>query len=231
MKSKPILFSREMVLAILDGRKTQTRRALKRQPDSLETFVGAVETKAGVWGWHYKNPDADSKFFPNGVIEKQNIKCPFGKVGDLLWVRENWSTSTQWNGTKPSELPFAPDQKDGAIFYQADYTESDIADMGPWRPSIFLPQRYARIELEITDVRVERLNDISHDECVSEGIERLNSIGYFRSCGFKDYSGRSEGFLNSRESFQSLWQSINGAESWNSNPFVWAISFRKVSPC
>lgn len=194
VKERPILFSGEMVRAILDRRKTQTRRIMKTQP----VWVGYP-------GVPFKTSDAD----PAGIIN-----CPYGHVGQRLWVRETWSKA---------KSPFSRD-----IFYKADgdrqpgkqlalrYAERETR----WRPSIHMPRDASRITLEITGIRVERLQEISEADAIAEGIESVSG-------GWKCYDLGGT-YADPVHSFDSLWSSINGPDSWAVNPWVWVIEFRRI---
>ena len=192
MKEKPILFNTHMVRAILDNRKTQTRRIMKSQP------IGPVE----------KTPD--SRWLDHGFLrpeERSNeFSCPHGKPGDRLWVRETFCLS----GTVP--------------FYRAD-GEPQIKVR--WKPSIFMPRSASRITLEITDIRVERLHSISETDAIAEGVEN-NGLKYSIE-PWKNYLKTGNGYQKStpQASYMTLWQSINGHESWDANPWVWVIEFRR----
>lgn len=179
MKERPILFSAPMVRALLAGTKTQTRREVKGQ----------------VPQW---NESAEYREFC-----LRTIRCPYGPPGDRLWVRETWGTSAGWDGIKPSELPsILPNVP---IRYAADGMKND----GRWRPSIFMLRWMSRITLELTAVRVERLNEISVEDALAEGIEHRS-------------------MNDPRVEYKHLWESINGAGSWAKNPWVWALTFKKL---
>jgi hypothetical protein len=194
MKERPILFSGPMVRAILEGRKTQTRRVVKRQGD-ME--FDPADPHFGPYWLSYAT-EADG--------EDAKVRCPYGVPGDRLWVRETFAENA---GTA------------GGIVYRADVGDSchgvarlDLKcqewthHVDRWRPSIFMPRRFSRILLEITGVRVERLQDISDDDCRAEGYDRSHAFP--------------------REWFARLWASINGPGSWAANPWVWVVSFRRV---
>lgn len=194
MKERPILFSGPMVRAILDGRKTQTRRVVKPQPDQ-RYYLRSGENVPGGEAWACEW-DGDEH---NGMeLHQQTIRCPYGVLGDRLWVRE---THALW----------VPGCK-GGISYKADHI--DPRGDGPsapikWRPSIHMPRYASRILLAITGVRVERLHDISEDDALAEGAD----------------SSR-----HARDWFQSVWLSINGAGSWDANPWVWVVGFQRLTP-
>lgn len=193
MKERPILFSASMVQAILAGTKTQTRRVVKPQP-------------------------------PNGLLlELWYGVCPYGKVGDQLWVRETWNHDC---------YPY-PISDNPIIHYRADYLDDPLgADLElskdgirrKWMPSIYMPRKASRIQLEITNVRVERLNDISEADAVSEGVEiKVKRI-------VKPYSNPVEYLkIPAVEWYRDLWESINGAGSWAANPWVWVIEFKRIN--
>lgn len=185
-----------MVQAILAGRKTQTRRVMKHYVTDCAFFC---EDGAGDWiGWsdyHDSLPEFTKRAYPNGG----GLKCPYGKPGDELWVREAFM-----------ELHPLMDDK---YNYRAD---SKMPDAFKWKPSIFMPRWASRITLQITAVRVERVQDISDKDALAEGVDRTNTSipGYART------------------RFQKLWDSINAqrGHSWESNPFVWVIEFVEKEP-
>lgn len=154
MKERPIFFSGEMVRAILDGRKTQTRRVLKPQPEGRESqqFSGIAEAR------EYLGPKNHGKY--GAYFGWDFIPCPYGRPGDRLWVRETWAY--EWEGSG------CPD--DDGILYRATDPGWDDNETGlRWRPSIHMPREFSRITLEITGVRAERLQDISNSDALAEG--------------------------------------------------------------
>jgi len=195
MTERPILFSGPMVRAILDGTKTQTRRVLKKQPldviPCLDDWVG--EKWAALLT---RDPE------PHGTL----FRCRYGVPGDRLWVRETFATNTLGcpNG----------------LTYRADHL--DMRGDGPanpikWHPSIHMPRWASRITLEIVSVRVERVQDISTADIITEGL----------STTLREYDAE----CHLREQFETLWDSINGdksGRSWADNPWVWCIEFRRL---
>lgn len=183
-EARPILFNADMVQALLSGRKTQTRRIVKPQP---------IERLGLVYFKTYENFGFNKEGLK--AIGCFELGCPFGKVGDLLWVRETLECA---NGE--------------AIGYPADgmWLPND-----PWiwkrrtLPSIHMPKWASRLTLEITDIKVERLFDITDKDCIAEGCEGCESLYY-----------------SPHDEFFELWKSINGQASLDSNPWVWAISFK-----
>lgn len=193
MKEKPIIFSTEMVKAILDGRKTQTRRVIKPQPVNCGiVFPQGLSRNFFFQDDYYNEPE-------HSVGEYR--KCPYGFVGDRLWVRETW-TGDVWCG----------------YAYKADGTMLPI-DCGEieftrWKPSIHMPRRVSRINLLVKNIRVERIQGISEEDAISEGCKDYVGI-YYSSC---------------RHNFINLWNSINEKRGygWNVNPWVWVIEFSKI---
>jgi len=206
---RPILFSAPMVRAILDGRKTQTRRVIKDGPK------GDYWSKPSCSGYPGDPWYVTANLTPPSTHVFKT--CPYGKAGDRLWVRETWTPSVEEDGQTvvKTEPPL----------YRAG--NPVFAEGGPedwrWTPSIFMPRWASRITLEITDVRVERLQEISVTDIRSEGI----------SCPEHDFDS---GFCSSecaalRRAWSMGWDKINGKRKgcdWNSNPWVWVIEFKKL---
>ncbi|NBM70085.1 hypothetical protein [Proteus sp. G2663] len=192
MKERGIIFNAEMVKAILDGRKTQTRRIVKN-----------VMLDNGIW---LKKPTKTRSGTTTHVLDapKHNL-CPLGKIGDRLYVREAFKAGVCTEST---------------IAYKATHKPSDLEEGWyeeiKWTPSIHMPRRYSRITLEITNIRVERLNDISNDDAKSEG------------CWYGRGGGTPDKALTPSDQFPTLWEEIYGDGSWSSNPWVWVIEFKKV---
>jgi hypothetical protein len=196
MKERPILFSAPMVRAILDGSKTQTRRALRVQPLDVVPMNG---DQAGREWVGLMTRDSE----PKGTV----FRCKFGQPGDRLWVRETWAFN-----------PDHPGQHSRAI-YRAD--PECKYDAERWTPSIHMPRAASRILLEITSVRVERLQDISDYDAIAEGIG-LNAT----AVGVPMTTPAGE--TMPRVMYRDLWQGINGPGSWDANPWVWVVEFKRV---
>jgi len=210
-----------MVQAILDGRKTQTRRT--RALDALN--------KEGFWVYSHNSIDGEVPrpakkydtatyylFNPkNSNMMSWVFKCPYGEPGDVLWVRE---TSLY-------------DDEAGIYKYAADFDESDRNYLkGSWTPSIHMPKEAARIWLEVVSVRVERLKDISEQDAIAEGIYRWPDEMEIIGGTYKWYDStlkRTRGGVDPKTSFMSLWRDINGPESWDANPWVWVIEFKQIN--
>ena len=224
MKERPILFSGPMVRALLDGSKTQTRRVMKPQ-----LVYGTV---AGLFNsWYLPRSEGGGTLYPNGK-EKILGTCPYGQPGDRLWVREAWRAELTWDTTKPSGI-----HDEAALWYEAEDQQRNNGRgtkfKGKLRSSIHMPRWASRITLEITSVRVERLQDTSEADAMAEGVvecpipaddEGPRRIGYM--VGPDD--GKSGLSVTPIQAYRDLWESINGPDSWAANPWVWAIEFRRL---
>lgn len=246
MKERPILFSTPMVRAILEGRKTQTRRIIKPQYEVSGSIWTSIKTKTWMHQSKIENCESLLKV------------CPYGQVGDILWVRETWQVvfeleydhhamdgscvnirewipnfdsvektcvglSSEWSCAS------MPERNKYYVYMTSDIQFIDGKHKLKWKPSIFMPKAASRIKLEITDIRVERLCDITEKDAISEGIEYKEwKNGPVNCNGYKDYSGGGVYFPRPIASYYSLWESINGKGSWEKNPFVWVITFNRI---
>ena len=222
MKERPILFSGAMVRALLDGSKTQTRRAVKLQVQHDDSWVG---------GWkivHKRVTQALLTFNQLGgkPLGSDAAICPYGQPGDRLWVRETWLEDpeddgtwayTQYVGCKGSPLSDIPRkfQKPEHCIYREGWDGSDLR----WRPSIHMPRWASRILLEVVSVRVERLQDIGVEEIEAEGVVTSDADIMRHGCRARVID------------FSRLWDSINGAGAWSANPWVWVVEFKRVAAC
>ena len=201
IKERPILFNGEMVRAILDGRKTQTRRAVKYQPEQQPILCTNVTNKG--------QPSWVSPTVAGCLIQI----CPFGKPGDRLWVRE--SAKVQWvkSGIREAGIKYMADGAEAVVAYPSRLAPAPVGKLlanGTYREA-------SRILLEVTAVRVERLQDISDEDARAEGVERA----YNQGCPViysNDYVA----------SFKWLWDSIYS--TWDQNPWVWVVDFERIKP-
>ncbi|EAB1468735.1 hypothetical protein AB4T27_003319 [Salmonella enterica] len=240
MKERGMIFNREMVRSIIDGRKTQTRRIMAIQPEHSELGLRRVIDS--------KNGRDNGKYFwsQSGAcglkMRSKMFGCPYGEVGDRIWVRETWS-DVNLDGA-PAVAYRADDEvydlmedesllDEGGSFnyqdprvckYQFAAWHSDLISgiEGNWRPSIHMPRWASRILLEITDVRVERLNAISQEDAQAEGMELT---GWRPTYSDPDSGGE---VCTPYDNFAQLWSSIYGEESWQGNPWVWVIEFKRI---
>lgn len=211
IKERGIIFKSEMVRAILDGRKTQTRRVIKNCTvgrDEISPFI-----KIGNFSGHY----------PDDLPEVIKNCCPFGKVGDRLWVRETFRVHSR--ATDVATLAYkASEQQSWTQQVARVPIELCTKQISPeaWTPSIHMPRWASRITLEITDIRLERLQEISQSDAQAEGMELT---GWRPTYSDPDSGGD---YQTPYDNFAELWESIYGEDSWQSNPFVWVIEFKKV---
>lgn len=227
MSEKPILFSAPMIRAILEGRKTQTRRIIKPS-----------------WA-RCLDPDEDDD------RESIRVGCPYGQRGDRLWVRETFYcdnfTANDFAAARVGHVTPRTDAEiiaewQESLYYRADtasgigsccelipecmcaeYKTASGRTRSPWKPGIHMPRWASRITLEVTGVRVERLHDISEEDAKAEGV----TFGEVADYTINGEPGRAAIF-NARDAFAYLWAGINGADSWKANPWVWCVSFRRV---
>lgn len=219
-KERPILFSAPMVAAILDGRKTQTRRVIKPLPHDVVTYVGADNKPYGEYGLVL---DAD---YPS-VIQKR-ARSPYGCPGDRLWVRENFTIvpATAYRMSEGVHQTVNPNDKEMAAIYATGWDRS----IPKWKPSIHMPRWASRILLEIISVRVERLQDCSAADVLAEGAPvdpyyyDTSSDG---SCPHMVRTGPAQ-WCTPRLWYHRLWDEINGKDAWDANPWIWVVEFKRV---
>lgn len=239
MKERPILFNGEMVRAILEGRKTQTRRIVKEQERLKAGF-----DDLGKPGTEYLNEYGGwQPWVPNA----KTFRCPKGRPGDRLWVRESWALvmTTAYRASEGIIQTVNPNDEHHAAIYRENF---DRANGGfVWKPSIHMPRWASRINLEITNVRVERLQDISEEDAKAEGVAvgqraKLDDFDYYcKECGKhpREHIGQASvcpgksSLYNPwsfRGGFKLIWDGINAEfdKSWQANPWVWVIEFKKV---
>ncbi|HBT0025522.1 TPA: hypothetical protein MA023_001128 [Klebsiella pneumoniae] len=233
MKERGMIFNSEMVRALLDGRKTQTRREVNLNLD-IACLATTYDWATSLAANHYQalteeqiQQKAESL---RGVIhpvilgngQMVSIICPYGKPGDRIWVRETFCPvdDIQYGGEKWVDYRATP--KFEASHPAGWDSAPNDAEALKWRPSIHMPRWASRILLEITDVRVERLNAISQEDAQAEGMELT---GWRPTYSDPDSGGE---VMTPYDNFAELWSSIYGAENWQANPWVWVIEFKRV---
>jgi len=209
MKERPILFKGEMVRAVLDGTKTQTRRVVKPQPlhkDVILRYPNSYGNAEAGLPMDVDYPDSD----PGEMAGQDEWKCPYGVPGDELWVRETFALCRCKSTCE-------------GIYFRADESQNQGANIDKWRPSIFMPRWASRIQLVVQSVRVERVQEIDEADAKAEGT--VSAIEPHEDGG---------GTLSYRYGFRLLWDSINGKPrkdgtdiSWAANPWVWVVEFER----
>lgn len=234
IKERPILFSAPMVRAILDGRKTQTRRLM---------YVLTNNVRSACFDRRYPPPIALPP--PHKVWSLSHWR--HAKLGDRLWVREAWQ---EFWPEEITEVRFAKPGRSGSparlpetmqVIYRADGEMPAHPEYGKarWRSSIHMPRWASRITLEITGIRVERLQDISEADAIAEGILPWGTSGKWWDCpSHTQIFGEGENIewvrfegartKDPKEAYRAIWTNINGPESWNESPWVWVIEFRRI---
>lgn len=222
MKFIPILFSTEMVESLITNHKTQTRRVMKPQPSDNVQWIG--------FGFSCFTPqrhiEGRGNFLDGSGVKF--FKCPYGQPGDILWVRESFCLTQPRD---PETYYFG--YKDGFHSYEPASSKYYFSTPDVWIPSIHMPKEACRLFLKVKSIRVERLQDISEEDAIAEGIEvmRVHVHKVFRN--YQDEAktnGGYKGFVETAiASFKSLWQSINGEQSWKNNPWVWVIEFERIN--
>lgn len=212
-KARPILFNTEMVQALLDGRKTMTRRVIKKLPNHWK------ESGVNMYG--------EFLFYPDNEFELENFeptfKCPYGEIGDLLYVRETYLPRRDLTETDTDS------RKRRYCYYKATtpgaaFDKNHFHDYSNrWKPSVHMPRWASRLTLEITNVKVERLLDITEEDARLEGVKQLTN-----EPTYKNYIKEDTPCGTAKGSFKSLWQSINGKEGLESNPWVWVVEFKVI---
>nr|WP_041930735.1 hypothetical protein [Pantoea ananatis] len=238
MRERPILLNAEMVRAVLDGRKTQTRRIIQSPAKNMQVrghecisyrapgdkwyqdYVFSMRDRSGTWQ-DYKH-------------EQFLAKCPFGAVGDRLWVRETFRVHSRATDVATLVYKASEQQSWTQQVHRVPIEKCNKpAVIDTWTPSVHMPRWASRITLEITGVRVERLNSISHRDACREGLFREEYNWRENEFPLDDIAYRTSSAAKTRYScpkrcFQELWQSIYGVDSWQANPWVWVIEFKRV---
>lgn len=227
MKQRPIIFNTEMVQAILDGRKTQTRRPMNPQPEpDNETSKGGYWFPCHAFQSMVHVEDLQDPLWRGMASDA----CQICSVGDQLWVRETWRKFNSSDECGCSESPCSC-PSNGTVLFKASHDDGE----SKWKPSIHMPRSAARIILEVTDIRVERVKDIKEQDAITEGMKftnyGLNKFGNQLPGWLWRNSKKHEECLSSAKwAFLNLWESIYGEQSIEqSNPWVWVIEFKVIS--
>lgn len=253
MKQRPIIFNTDMVRALLDGRKTQTRRPVsKAVEENIRLHAGedGSDESSEVEFIYAKHSDDDGEAQPEewlcylqeypeeGVIAIG--QCPFGQPGDQLWVRETFlpdpnSQDDAWDdhhisyfswsgcGSSIRDVPSALRSPDNCI-YKASWVGTDLL----WKPSIHMPRWASRITLEITNIRVERVQDITEADAIAEGLNRVSHGPEGTFYSWQRNYPHPQNYCHSDDAYQDLWCSIYGPEAWDRNEWVWVIEFKRI---
>ncbi|MES2415148.1 MAG: hypothetical protein V4614_15180 [Pseudomonadota bacterium] len=230
MKERGIPFSAPMVRAVINGTKTQTRRVIK-----------------DCWGVNDGVPWKSAPTGHTGVTGVKDIPCPHGKPGDRLWVREHYRVSNKHDSIPPRDIP----ARSCTVFFEAggslanqangrwevdnDFSAKDAGDwVGKFRPGMFMPRWASRITLDLTGVRVERLNDISEADARAEGIFSFEHFWRdteypLANVAYMPMPGWDTKYSSAVAAYEALWEHINGPRSWSANPWVWVEEFKPIS--
>ena len=230
MKEHPVLMQSDMVNPVMDGRKTQTRRTngldkINTRPDGWEVFNGVDHGRPPF----FRFVDRKEKSNDRQILD---IECPYGQVGDRLWVRETWGNAYLKDAMEYTNALYQTEHTGSAFDNVVIYKEA-LSKLAPffnavsWKPSIHMFRKYSRINLEITAVRVERVQDITNSDAVQEGVTRQLASALGRSVS---PSEEEFNFTQARRTFHDLWDSINAKRGygWEVNPFVWCLSFKVI---
>lgn len=209
MKESPIPFKGDMIRAVLSGQKTQTRRPMKPIPVYPDAFDGLRR----------EIHDGQVHFWASGAeLPAHKFRCPYGQPDDRLWVKETHARHPQF----------------AEVAYRADGEEFEDADgftwHPKWTPSIFMPRALCRIILEITDIRVERVQNITSDGAIAEGAYEVRKVGDDIAHATWTMDGLDWRYDTPREAFAATWDSIYAADGlgWDVNPWVWVVTFKRA---
>lgn len=226
MKELPILFNGEMILAILEGRKTQTRRVIKPQPPDLSVEDIQVEEFNPTVIRNGEEVEGDAIFGAYDIWGEWGARFPYGKPGTKLWVRETWKPTEGMDTYVRYRADFGREQRDHDLGGKADWEY-------PWKPSIHMPRWASRITLEVKNVRVERVQDISEEDAEAEGINYYRNkqcTAGWGPCKEPPPTQNGVPLYEKKWAFKDLWNSINEKRGfgWDANPLVWVVEFERV---
>lgn len=241
MKERGILYSAAMVRALLAGRKTQTRRLVKPQPyEHLRRDLSAELI------WRPRRGQSLRYSSEHAMLAAMLPNCPYGQPGDRLWVRETWMPdpprdgtwpSTSFDGCKPRDMSLIPERFHAPAFCIYRATWEGHALHG-WTPAIHMFRWASRMVHELTLVRCERLQEISEADAIAEGLAVRSGVDAFNAQGLPEYglpewakgtSDETRWNVSAVQAYRSIWSEINGPDSWDANPWVWALSFKEAS--
>lgn len=228
-KERPIPFNDAMVRAILERRKTMTRRVVKPQPEGedlricQQAYDWTYSMEGGIWGLTAGDQHC----------EKLSFKCPYGKPGDRLWVKETWAKVPETAYWHDQTIPHKVHREEDGYGWWAVYRASWERCAPSWKSPRFMPRWASRILLEIVSIRVERLQDISEEDAEKEGVsntwdDALPDSKWGPAWAAADRSNPKLTTFGLRSGFAVLWESIKGKGSWDENPYVWVIEFKVV---
>lgn len=232
MTEYPAIFHRTMVPPIMAGLKLKTRRVIKQQPNAVHGGTEPYWYVGGYRAWPYRKPM--TALHQGGTV----LRCPYGKAGDRLWVREACRAEELEGGLDVVRYRATPDEwvpiegtreSVDQWLNMRDYRGKKSA----WVPPIHMPRWACRIVLEVTGIAVERLQDITEEDAIAEGVERDGTFTMTDGSvadTYKDYSLPNTSCINARDSFKSLWCSLHGRAGWDENPWVWVVSFKRMQP-
>jgi hypothetical protein len=232
MKERPILFSAPMVRALLEGRKTQTRRVIKPQPKIDES--GNFCWNGWNYGQNFDGPLIQAIASPIPSSRTKRVLCPYGKPGDRLWVRETWALTGRCADARVADYQIPEVSLIDNLIFFADADAYDVSTQS-WRASIHMPRWASRINLEITGIRVERLTDISEEGAMAEGAKKFDDLPSIHPYGqdsrwsMEAPTSTDECLGSARMAFANFWIKINGEESWSATPWVWVIELKRIT--
>jgi hypothetical protein len=229
VKERGIMMSAPMVRATRRDLKLQTRRAVKKAWVHERQHVRVMRNERTGQHWAF--------FWNDGDQDALGVRCPYGQPGDRLYVKEAWAVHWMYDDLPPSKLGTTKDRLNGDnVWYRADPEGTRGSDdcpaegrRGRWRSSMFMPRWASRITLEITGVRVDRLQDISEEDAKAEGVEPYKSVGADQRVPGPGFNGVLLADQPHRLPFADLWDRIHGDGSWVLNPWVWVVEFKRVA--
>lgn len=236
MRERGIIFSGPMVRAILEGRKTQTRRVVKPRNKIEKSYPGdrwwAGPHPVEGW-WAVDNPKGPCKKLIEDTLRRKGFPCPYGIPGDRLYVRECWKPTRAYVPARdgvsmPTYIRYRADDSRREVPHNLDGSQNDR-----WRPSIHMPKWASRIWLEIVGVRVEMVGEISEEDARAEGVDSEPPLAIIQQCaGMLSNLMAPKPRTTAKQNFQTLWGSINGKRpgcAWRDNPFCWVIEFNQTT--